>query len=303
MAIFNIQHPWTFTFGILGNIISVLVYLAPVATFYRVYRKKSTEGFHSLPYLVALFSSLLWLYYALLKSDAMLLVTINSFGCVIEMIYITMFIFYAPTHARKLTIKLFALMNIGMFSLIFLVTQFAVRHPFRVQALGWICVAISVSVFAAPLSIVAQVIRTRSVEFMPFTLSFFLTLSAIMWFAYGLLLKDICIAVPNVLGFVLGLLQMVLYAIYRDCKITVMDDDEEKKLPEQVKNVVVLSTLATSDQVLSIDAIKTGDDVNKDPKEHIDEDHHDQEKEQEQEQDQKTMEVALGDLHPNEAAV
>lgn len=301
MAIFNIQHPWTFTFGILGNIISVLVYLAPVATFYRVYRKKSTEGFHSLPYLVALFSSMLWLYYALLKSDAMLLITINSFGCVIEMIYITMFIFYATTHAGKLTIKLFALMNIGMFSLIFIVTQFAVRHPYRVEALGWICVAISVSVFAAPLSIVAQVIRTRSVEFMPFTLSFFLTLSAIMWFAYGLLLKDICIAVPNVLGFVLGLLQMFLYALYRDCKITVMDD-EEKKLPEQVRNVVVLSTLASSDQVHSIDAIKTGYDDNKDPKEHIDDLHH-HDQEQEQEQDQKTMEVALGDLRPNEAAV
>lgn len=104
------------------------------------------------------------------------------------------------------------------------------------------------------------------------------------------------------MGFVLGLLQMVLYAIYRDCKITVMDDDEEK-LPEQVKNVVVLSTLATSDQVHSIDAIKTGDDLHKDPKEHIDDLHHDHDQEQEQEQDQKTMEVALGDLHPNEAAV
>eukprot|EP01018_Ginkgo_biloba_P022707 Gb_36502 [translate_table: standard] len=58
----------------------------------------------------------------------------------------------------------------------------------------------------APLSTVRLVICAKSVEFMPFYLSFFLTaLNATIWFSYGLLMKDMFIA-------------MTLYAFYKDEK-------------------------------------------------------------------------------------
>lgn len=41
------------------------------------------------------------------------------------------------------------------------------------------------------------VIKTKSVEYMPFALSFFLTLCAIMWFFYGFLINDFYIAVSS----------------------------------------------------------------------------------------------------------
>ncbi|CAN6548641.1 unnamed protein product [Malus baccata var. baccata] len=295
------HHPLAFTFGILGNLISTMVYLSPVPTFYRIYRKKSTEGFHSVPYLVALFSSMLWLYYALLKKNAMMLITINSFGGFAEIIYIVMFVVYAPKEARKLTVKLFGIMNVGLFTMILVVSHFLVGSAYRVPILGWINVAISTSVFVAPLSIVAQVIRTRSVEFMPFGLSFFLTLSAVIWFAYGYLLKDICVAIPNFLGFVLGLLQMLLYGIYRN-REQVIIDDHEKKLPgathEDVKNIVIIATLAAS-EVHPVDDQPNNrnndTDVNnnaavRDAKEH------------EQTDDHRHVENASVELQPNETS-
>lgn len=261
------HHQWGVAFGILGNIISFLVYLAPVPTFYRIYRKKSTESFQSLPYLVALFSSMMWFYYALVKQNAFLLVTINCFGCVIETIYIILFITYAPKGSRNSTVKLFVSMNVGVFSLILLLTHFLATGSTRILILGWICVAFSVSVFAAPLSIVAQVIRTKSVEFMPFNLSFFLTLSAIMWFAYGLFQKDICVALPNIVGFLLGLTQMLLYVIYKNANKVIIED---KKLPEaQLKSIVVLSNLGAS-EVYPVDIHPDdadANDVNQGPKE------------------------------------
>ncbi|KAI9075377.1 hypothetical protein K1719_042627 [Acacia pycnantha] len=241
MAIISSQNTLALTFGILGNLISFLVFLAPLPTFYRIYKNKSTEGFQSIPYLVALLSCMLWLYYAFIKTGAVLLITINSFGCVIEILYIFLFVTFASSDARRLTIKLIGVLNVGSFVLIMLVMQFAVHDAaLRVHVLGWICVSISVTVFAAPLSIVAQVIRTKSVEYMPFTLSFFLTMSAVMWFAYGLFLRDICIAVPNVVGFVLGLIQMVVYGIYRDNVKKRKEGEREVGVEVIMKEVVVV---------------------------------------------------------------
>ncbi|XP_006368075.1 bidirectional sugar transporter SWEET12-like [Solanum tuberosum] len=100
MALFDLHHPWLFVFGVLGNVISILVFLAPVPAFRRICKEKSTMGYQSVPYVVALFSSMLWMYYAFIKKNAILLVSINSFGCIVETIYITIFILYASKEAR-----------------------------------------------------------------------------------------------------------------------------------------------------------------------------------------------------------
>ncbi|OAY75472.1 Bidirectional sugar transporter SWEET15 [Ananas comosus] len=229
MAVLSLHHPWAFTFGILGNIISLMVYLAPLPTFYRVYKKKSTEGFQSIPYIIALFSSMLWIYYAFLKPDASLLITINSIGCAIEAIYIITYLVFAPKNVKIFTAKILFLLIVGAYGTILLLTLLLSKDSSRVHLVGWICMGFSVTVFVAPLSIMRLVIRTKSVEFMPFSLSFFLTLSAIVWFFYGLLTKDIYVALPNVLGFLFGIMQMVLYVAYKDVKpIT-----QEYKLPEK----------------------------------------------------------------------
>ncbi|GKV36378.1 hypothetical protein SLEP1_g44519 [Rubroshorea leprosula] len=192
MALISTENTWLFIFGILGNISSFVVFMAPIPTFYRIWKKKSTEGFQSLPYLAGLFSAMLWIYYASLKSDAFLLITINSFGCLVETIYIAFYIMYAPKKARRL------------------------------------------------------VIRTKSVEFMPFHLSLFLTVSAITWLFYGIFLKDLYVAIPNILGFIFGFLQLVLYAVYRNkSKMVVV---EGAQLPQHSIDMTKLSTITLASE-------------------------------------------------------
>ncbi|GJN38491.1 hypothetical protein PR202_gb27538 [Eleusine coracana subsp. coracana] len=217
-GLFSMEHPWASAFGILGNIVSFLVFLAPTPTFLRVYRKKSTEGFSSVPYVVALFSCALWIFYALVKTNSSPLLTINAFGCVVESAYILIYLIYAPRTARLRTLASFFLVNVTAFSLIVIVTLMLVAEPQRVKVLGSICLAFSMAVFVAPMSVILVVIRTKSAEFMPFSLSFFLTLSAVAWFFYGLFTKDLYVALPNVGGFFFSFTQMVLYFCYRKPK-------------------------------------------------------------------------------------
>ncbi|XP_015689892.2 bidirectional sugar transporter SWEET12-like [Oryza brachyantha] len=208
-------QPLVFAVGIVGNILSFLVILAPVPTFYRVYRKKSTESFRSAPYAAALLSATLWLYYALLTSD-LLLLSINSLGCLVESLYLTIFLLYAPKKSMVFTVKLVCAMNLGLFGAMVAVLQLCVKGERRVTLAGGIGASFALAVFVAPLTIIRQVMRTKSVEFMPFWLSFFLTLSAVVWFLYGLLIKDFFVATPNVLGLLFGVAQMVLYVVYKN---------------------------------------------------------------------------------------
>ncbi|XP_020224475.1 bidirectional sugar transporter SWEET9 [Cajanus cajan] len=209
------DHEMILIFGLLGNIVSFLVFLAPLPTFYTIYKNKSSEGFQSIPYVVALLSALLLLYYGFIKTNATLIITINCIGCAIEVSYLTMYIIYAPKKQKISTMVLILICDVGGFGLTMLISTFAVKGINRVHAVGWICAIFNIAVFAAPLSIMRRVIKTKSVEYMPFSLSLFLTLCATMWFFYGFFDKDYFIMLPNVLGFLFGISQMILYMIYK----------------------------------------------------------------------------------------
>ncbi|RAL47339.1 hypothetical protein DM860_013304 [Cuscuta australis] len=215
-------------FGILGNGVSFLVFLSSMPMFWTIHKRKSSEGFTAIPYLVALFSASLLLYYGSLKTDALLIVTINAFGVAIELFYIMVFLFYATNKDRWFTIGILVVLNVVIFGAFVSLTWLFTEGEKRVKIVGWACASVNVAVFAAPLAVMRQVIRTRSVQFMPLGLSVSLTLCATTWFFYGLCVADYYIALPNVGGFLLGVAQLVLYWIYKDSKNDGEDDIEAK---------------------------------------------------------------------------
>ncbi|KAL5989191.1 hypothetical protein ACLOJK_010081 [Asimina triloba] len=175
-------------------------------TFKRVIKKRSTEGFSCVPYVLALFNSLLYTWYGLpvvsIGWENFPLIAINALGVLLESAFIIIYFWFL--------------------------------------VVGFVGLGAAVSMYASPLGVMKraasnfnlssgaadvpndpnerQVVRTKSVEFMPFSLSFFSFLASSLWMSYGLLSHDMLLATPNLVGSPLGMLQLVLYCMYREKK-------------------------------------------------------------------------------------
>lgn len=220
-----------FIFGIFGNVTALFLFLSPIITFSRIIKNKSTEQFSGVPYVSTLMNCLLSAWYGLpfISPHNLLVSTINGTGAAIELVYVFMFLFYAP---KKIKTKIFSLFMVVVvtFAIIALVSLFALHGSIRKLFCGLAATIFSICMYASPLSAMRLVIKTKSVEYMPFFLSLFVFLCGTSWFIYGLLGHDPFIAVPNGFGCFLGALQLILYAIYRDwgSKSTPSDDQLEE---------------------------------------------------------------------------
>ncbi|XP_051150714.1 bidirectional sugar transporter SWEET17-like [Andrographis paniculata] len=209
----------TFVVGVIGNIISVLVFLSPVKTFVRIVKQRSTEEFDSLPYICTLLNSCLWTYYGVTKPGSYLVATVNGFGIVVELIYVALFLAYAATPRKRARTGILAgILDVGVFGAAVLATALLLEGEAKINVIGFACAGLNIIMYASPLAAMKTVVTQKSVEYMPFLLSFFLFVNGGVWTLYGVLMRDLFVGVPNGMGFLLGTLQLVLYAIYRNHK-------------------------------------------------------------------------------------
>lgn len=179
-------------------------------------KKKSTENYKGDPYITTLLSTSLWSFYGLLKPGGLLVVTVNGAGVVFQLVYVALFLAYAPKNIKVKTARSIVVLNVGFLGSVILVTLLAMHENLRLTFAGILCAVFTIGMYASPLSVMRAVVKTKSVKYMPFLLSFFLFFNAVVWSVYAILVKDIYIGVPNSIGFLLGSVQLILYAAYEN---------------------------------------------------------------------------------------
>ncbi|GLJ37831.1 hypothetical protein SUGI_0769520 [Cryptomeria japonica] len=223
--------------GIIGNVTSLFLFLSPVSTFYKVWKWKSTRQFSGVPYVATLANCLLWVLYGIpvVHPHSILVITINGTGVVLEFFYLSMFILYSPKNDKLKVVKALGAVLILFAGVAVLTLTVFHSHEKRSLFVGLLAVVFCTGMYAAPLSVMKLVIKTKSVKYMPLSLSLAGLANGIVWTAYALIRFDIFVTIPNGIGSLLGIAQLILYGLYY--KTTNWDEEEDDEDDDKVKSV------------------------------------------------------------------
>nr|UJT76409.1 bidirectional sugar transporter SWEET17 [Hemerocallis fulva] len=229
-----------FIIGVVGNVTSLLIFLSPMTTFWRIMKNKSTEDFEPVPYVVTLLGCSLWVYYGITKPGEYLVATVNGVGIIFEAIYVVIFLIYATPPLRVKTSIMVVVLDGAILGAVVLATQLVAEEGLRIMIIGVICACLNIFMYGSPLTIMKTVITTRSVEYMPFFLSFFLFVNGGIWTVYAIIDSDFFLGIPNGIGFIFGAIQLTLYMIYMNTKVSkqyLEESPRQRLLNEQEEDV------------------------------------------------------------------
>lgn len=219
--------------GIVGNVISFFLFISPVPTFIAILKAKSVKNYKPDPYVATVLNCAMWVFYGLpfVHPDSLLVITINGTGFVIELIYVAIFLIFSDwAKRRKILIALF-IEIVFMAIVVFVTLTFFHDTKSRSMVVGILCIVFNIIMYASPLTVMRDVIKTKSVKYMPFFLSLANFANGIVWFSYALIKFDPYVMVPNGLGTFSGAVQLILYATY----YRTTNWDEEDAIPSELE--------------------------------------------------------------------
>merc|ERR1719323_1077531 len=151
-----------------------------------------------------------WWSYGVLRSDPSIQL-VNGVGLVLQSLYVLCF--YLFTSEKVATLKGIVLTAVFVVCLNFYI-QTESDTEVSMLRLGLLSSTMSVMYCAAPLASVVTVIKTKSTESLPFYLILATIGMTSSWTLYGLIIEDSFVTVPNSLGCLIAIGQLMLFSVY-----------------------------------------------------------------------------------------
>jgi len=201
-----------------ATILSVALNLSPLKTIREIQEQGDVGTNSFVPFFAICLNAVLAFLYGLYIYNQTIMF-VNFIGVTLSTYYIWHFYNYTRDKQTVRTL----LLSASVFIVVILYhIYFRAGENGRLQ-LGLISNFATICMFAAPLSTVPTIIRTKNASSIPVYLSIASFACSLAWFLYGVKLWDFFVMVPNFLGLLLSSLQLALVKMYGQRKASKME--------------------------------------------------------------------------------
>ena len=215
-------------FGWIGTVLSIYFFLARAVPFYKLIRGQIK--INDAPGVLLIFTFLnciLWLNYGLLLDKPQMYLT-NGIGSAITLVFITIFLAYFSKQKIYLT-AIFLLCLIIIMGVITYFSYYVIYYKYVGNGAN----GFNVCMYAATGEKIYRVFKTKNYNLMPIFSIIGGFLSASCWIIYGSLIFDINVLIPNGLGVLFAIIQLIVYFYFycqnkKEPKIIGTDVNDDK---------------------------------------------------------------------------
>ncbi|RNA02918.1 Sugar transporter SWEET1 [Brachionus plicatilis] len=198
-----------FSVGNLAIVCTLFLFLSGSQSCLKIIKSKSVGDISSMPFLTAFINCVIVFLYGVLIKNYQIII-INAIGLNIEIVYIIIFLFYAPNKKKIVHQTIFLMiliLTIGFYSFIY-----EPNSKISSKYVGFMGSISSIIMFGSPLASLKNVMMSKSTESLSFCLCVANLSCSLLWSIYGILLKDKFIYIPNIVGSLLSFAQVSLFA-------------------------------------------------------------------------------------------
>jgi solute carrier family 50 protein (sugar transporter) len=211
-------------FGWVATCLTMCFYISPVIPFINVFKGKlSYEDTPAILVTASYVNCFCWYIYGdMIFSDQVKIC--NGIGACASLILICIYLAY---EIRKYTLD--AILN----ALIILTGSYAVYRGLTIvvdddAVVGKICNVTAIIVFLSPIQLIYRVVREKNNYFLiPIYTAWVSLFSTSCWISYGVMISDVYIIIPNVIGVLLAITQITIYIIFKRKYPTIGERERE----------------------------------------------------------------------------
>lgn len=196
-------------FGIIGTIVAQFFYIAPVVPCIKLIKDElSYKNYPGILLVCSSLNCLLWFVYGIEKNELMVYLA-NGLGVAITEIWIIIYILFVV----KTVIIYSILVNLGIVVFqggIFVIFHVVLNKP---AITSKIAMVMNILMYAAPGEKIYKVLKTNDYTILPISSSICGVICCTCWLIYGIYLGEISMIIPNALGDVFSVLQIIVYVV------------------------------------------------------------------------------------------